>query len=358
MEISIGIYKSHFKITTVDQEISLPEDTYEAYTTTPNGEFGSVLIRNETYTTYKLNNETSIDGKSIDLEQDTILMDEKNIVKVKKYQYRSSERICKAYTILDDVKTFHFSSEKIRWTPRILVNVSENDVSSSLMAILRNEYIELSKLKLILLGEYQAPRTYEQSRVRMLSTNESIDNSDEPQNHPFTYPLTVEHISVGTSTFPLLSSSHVSYRTRYEVKLYNGRHLGSKIITYESPDDYPAGEYEYILPSGVVLKSTQKEIREGQMIEQYIGPSSDVICSVTQIKTGQRKNELNKIKVEVTSLKNNTDVRLILPYVGQQTPELTFQNTKYVRSEVFNRDGHVGWNLLELPPKVEMIITY
>jgi hypothetical protein len=350
MKLTIGTSYSNVSHSQNDSEIELPSDTTECIAIDIANRIIPISIITDNTAEVVLKNGDVVKGKLVSAKDGvTIKDDDGTLFQYKSYKSMSSINRNIALVNNKGMVTFVFKTRLIRWTPRILVKIEENELRSTLLASISNEYQDLSDLKVNLIGEYQpTPSPNYRRAVAMqpmqpmremvsMSESSSIAESNEPTGS-FAFQTELSHLIEGKTVIPLLEESKVKYQEYYQASIYQGKQLADRIISYQSPDDYPAGEYTFILPSGVQLTSSLPEYQEGQQIKQSVGPSSNVVISTTVISKGDKQIQY---KVEIKAIKD-CNVIISLPYYNQADTKI-ISNSKNIKPKVYQEDGDNGW---------------
>lgn len=347
MKLTIGTSVATMMVTKNENQLDLPIDTSECFAININDKVIPVSIVKDNITEVVLKDDSVVRGKFVSDKNGVTIEDEDDTLFTYK-SYKSYSSINRNVALVNNkgVVTFVFKTGLINWTPRILVKIDENELRSTLLASITNSYLDLDNLKINLIGEYQpseSPR-YRRGMVTMAAQSytsraesSSIVDNSEPIG-TFTYQLDLDNLVKGKSIVPLLAESKVKYQEYYQASLYQGKQLAQRIIMYQSPDDYPAGEYTFILPSGVQLTTNLSEYQEGQQVKQSIGPSSNVVVSTTVIN---RTDKQIQYKVDIKVIKE-CKVIISLPYYDQGSPKIT-ANSKNITPKLYQEDGDNGW---------------
>lgn len=353
MKLIIGTSSSKMTVTKNDNSLELPTDTNECIATDKSDKIIPVTILIDSLSELVTKDNKVLKGKLISRENGvTIKTDDDVLHHFKSYKSVSDYMSTIAMVDSKGPITYNFKTSLIQWTPRILVKINEEgELRSTLIASITNRYRDLDDVDIDLIGEYQPSSRYgyqmeimsssSRTSARAVSPSRSIAEA-EPTGS-FAYHLDLDHLVEGKRLIPILEESIVKFNEVYQARLYSGKQLAQRVIIYQSPDDYPAGQYTFILPSGVNLDVDLGEVQEKQEVRQSIGPSSNVIVSTTIVN---RTEKQTIYKVDIKAIKD-CQVILTLPYLGETVPKIV-STSKNIKPTPYLKDGGNGW-LIDQP---------
>ena len=337
MDLTIGFNETVIKITRKTDQFKLPSGTNECIVIDKNGQIVPVTIVGDDHAIVTLKDGSKVEGKLLSSVNGVLMENEDGRHHFVLYESLTYDDD-KVVHMPNQLNTLNFRTNLINWTPRIIVKVDEKQLHSTLLAIISNEYQQLDTARINLIGEYQQQnRSPSPRRMAMLSRSMAPMSMDSPvsENSPmgqFAYSLDeIDYLNYGDNILSINEYKSIEYEEHYQARLYNGRQLAQRIISYKSPDDYPAGKYTFILPSGVQLDAGMEEVQEGQEIKQSIGPSSNVVIKTTMLANNKYQAKINA--------RINCKVIIVAPYVDKNRPSISSK----LGWEEYNDDGNTGW---------------